>query len=36
MGNSGGGAAPDGQQYFMLEDTDGIAHVETDDILLTG
>ena len=36
MGDSGGGTAPDGTQYYMFEDTDGLAHVETDDIALTG
>ena len=32
----GGGAATDGTQFFMMEDTDGLLHVETDEISLAG
>ena len=32
----GGGTATDGTQYFMIEDTDGLLHVETDEISLAG
>lgn len=35
-GNSGGGPAPDGTQYLMVEDTDGQVMFTFDTVVLTG
>ena len=31
-----GGGAPDGSQYYMMEDTNGWVHVEIDEVAVTG